>query len=98
MPHIERIEKRKRGFFGMLFWWMFLGFNILMGLWMFSAIKLSSDQFQSSTDAAHQAGTAIGGTIAVGVLLWIWVFGDIILGLLVALSRGKKVTIERAVP
>ncbi|MBZ9927773.1 hypothetical protein FJW04_22005 [Mesorhizobium sp. B2-7-3] len=97
MPHIERIEKRKRGFFGMIFWWMFLAFNALMGLWIFYAIKLSSEHYQATTDAAGQAGTAIGGTLAVGMLLWLWVFGDIILGLLVALSRGKKVTIERTV-
>jgi hypothetical protein len=97
MPHIERIEKRKRGFFGTLFWWMFLAFNALMGLWIFSAIKLASLQYQATTDAASHAGTAIGGTVAVGMLLWLWLFGDIILGLLVALSRGKKVTIERTV-
>ncbi|RWI90520.1 MAG: hypothetical protein EOR22_23545 [Mesorhizobium sp.] len=97
MPHIERIEKRKRGFFGMVFWWMFLAFNILMGLWMFAGIKGVSEQYHATTDAASHVGTAIGGTVAVGVLLWIWVFGDIILGLLVVLSRGKKVTIERTV-
>ncbi|MEI8715864.1 MAG: hypothetical protein EOS05_10370 [Mesorhizobium sp.] len=97
MPHIERIEKRKRGFFGMIFWWMFLAFNALMGLWIFYAIKISSEHFQATADAASQAGTAIGGTLAVGMLLWLWLFGDIILGLLVALSRGKKVTIERTV-
>ncbi|MER9524113.1 hypothetical protein NKI96_11060 [Mesorhizobium sp. M0292] len=97
MPHIERIEKRKRGFFGMIFWWMFLAFNALMGLWVFYAIKISSEHYQATSDAAGQAGTAIGGTLAVGMLLWLWVFGDIILGLLVALSRGKKVTIERTV-
>jgi hypothetical protein len=97
MPYIERIEKRKRGFFGMLFWLVFLAFNVLMGLWMFFAIKISSEHYQATADAASQAGTAIGGTIAVGILVWLWLFGDIILGLLVLLSRGKKVTIERTV-
>jgi hypothetical protein len=97
MARIERIEKRNRGFFGMIFWWMFLAFNALMGLWIFYAIKMASQQYQATTDAAAHAGTAIGGTIAVGMLLWLWLFGDIILGLLVALSRGKNVTIERTV-
>ncbi|RUW62123.1 hypothetical protein [Mesorhizobium sp. M7A.F.Ca.US.008.03.1.1] len=97
MPHIERIETRKRGFFGMLFWWMFLAFNALMGLWMFAGIKGASQQYQATTDAASHVGTAIGGSIAIGILLWIWVFGDIILGLLVLLSRGKRITIEQTV-
>lgn len=97
MSKIERVETRKRGFFGMIFWWMLLAFNAFMGLWLFHAVKISSEHFQATTDAASQAGTAIGGTIAAGVLLWLWVFGDVVLGLLVLLSRGKKVTIERVV-
>ncbi|MDG4903537.1 MULTISPECIES: hypothetical protein [unclassified Mesorhizobium] len=76
---------------------MFLAFNGFMGLWIFYAIKISSQHFQETADAVAQAGTAIGGTIAVGMLLWLWLFGDIILGLLVVLSRGKKVTIEQTV-
>ncbi|MCQ8872289.1 hypothetical protein NP945_10705 [Mesorhizobium sp. LMG17149] len=94
---IERVEVRKRGFFGMVFWLVFLAFNALMALWMFAGIKGASDQYQATTDAASHAGTAIGGTVALGILLWIWLFGAIILGLLVLLSRGKKVTIERTI-
>ncbi|KQZ29134.1 hypothetical protein ASD50_18250 [Mesorhizobium sp. Root552] len=97
VSRIERVEVRKRGFFGMVFWLMFLAFNALMALWLVFTIKSASDQFQATSDAASQAGTAVGGTIATGVLLWIWVFGDIILGLLVMLSRGRKVTIERTI-
>ncbi|RRH94245.1 hypothetical protein EH240_27580 [Mesorhizobium tamadayense] len=74
-----------------------MAFNGLMGLWIFYAAKISSEHYQAMADAASQAGTAIGGTIAVGILLWLWMFGDIILGLLVLLSRGKKVTIERTI-
>jgi F0F1-type ATP synthase membrane subunit a len=94
---IERVETRRRGFFGTIFWWVFLAFNVLLGLWLFYAIKISSEHFQATADAAAQAGTAIGGTLAVGILLWLWVMGDVILGLLVLLSRGKKVTIERTI-
>ncbi|MER9221848.1 hypothetical protein NKI48_23455 [Mesorhizobium sp. M0644] len=97
MGRIERVEVRKRGFFGMMFWLLFLAFNGLMALWMFAGLKRATDQYQATTDAASHAGAAIGATIATGILLWIWLFGGIILGLLVLLSRGKKVTIERTI-
>ncbi|RUX08201.1 MAG: hypothetical protein EOS71_00575 [Mesorhizobium sp.] len=97
MPTIERVEIRRRGIFGTLVWWIFIAFNALMVLWMYFAIKGTSTQYQATTDAAAQAGTAIGGGIAVVMLLWVWIFGAIILGLIVALSRGKKVTIERTI-
>jgi hypothetical protein len=57
-----------------------------MALWIYSTIKVSSD-----------VDEAVAGTIAVGVLLLLWVVGDVILGLLVLLSRGRKVTIERTI-
>jgi hypothetical protein len=97
MPRIERVEVRRRGIFGTLVWWLFIAFNALMVLWLVMAMKGVSTQYQGTTDAAAQAGTAIGGGIAAVMLLWIWIFGAIILGLIVALSRGKKVTIERTI-
>jgi hypothetical protein len=78
-------------------WWLFLAFNALMAFWVFSAIRMASDQYSSSTDAAHQAGTAIGGTMATGAIFVMWLIGSAILGLIVALTRGKEVTTEKIV-
>lgn len=44
----------------------------MMALWLFFTIKISSEHYQATADAAGQVGTAIGGTIATGILLWLW--------------------------
>lgn len=97
MSQIVRIEQRKRGVFGTIVWWLFLAFNALMALWMYFAITSVAEVASQTQDAAQQAGAAIGGTIASGMILSIWLLGALILGLIVALSRGKKVTIEKVV-
>lgn len=90
-PHCGHpIRKPKRGIFGKLFKLAFVLFNIVMLIWLISYIygvgTLTND---ASTDA-EVVGTAIGGTIGTGVLLTIWVLGDIILGLLTLLTRPRK--------
>lgn len=97
MSQIVRIEKRKRGVFGTLAWWVFLAWNAFAALWLFYAISGASKVMQDSVDGAAQAGAAIGGTIATGFILTVWLLGSLILGLIVMLSRGKKVTIEKVV-
>ncbi|MEY9717918.1 fatty acid desaturase [Sinorhizobium fredii] len=97
MATVVRTEKRKRGIFGTLVWWVFLAFNGFMGLWIFYVIKFASEKFEQTADAATQAGTAIGGTVAAGMLLSLWLIGSVILGLIVALTRGKTVTVERLI-
>lgn len=95
MARIIRKETRKRGFFGWLFLLLFIGFNLLMLLWLVSywshlgALSPASD--------AERAGTAIGGTIGSGMLITLWAMGDIILGLFVLLTRGRKTIIEETV-
>jgi hypothetical protein len=51
----------------------------------------------AATSEAEQAGRAIGGAIGSGMLLTMWALGDIILGLFVLLSRGRKTIIEETV-
>lgn len=97
MSQVVRIEKRKRGIFGTLVWWVFLAWNAFAALWLFYAISGAAQVVQNSADAGAQAGAAIGGTIASGFILSVWLLGSLILGLIVMLSRGKKVTIERVV-
>lgn len=97
MATVIRTTKRKRGFFGTIVWWLFLAFNVLMAIWLFASINAAGQQYQASTDAAYQAGTAIGGTLAVGGLLIFWLIGSLILGLIVALTKGKEVTTEKVV-
>lgn len=93
MARITRIEKRQRGIFGWIFLLLFWGFNAFMVLWVFGAISATS-QLGASADRYEQAGRAIGTGIAFWFILSIWVMGDLILGVLMLLTRGRKVTIE----
>jgi hypothetical protein len=79
----------KRGFFGKLFKLIFIGFNILMGIWLFSYWGSLGEMTSSIGSEAEKVGTAIGGTIGTGFIVVMWVFGDIILGLFVHFTRPK---------
>lgn len=85
-----QLRKLKRGFFGKLFKFLFVVFNILMILWLFSYFSSISDLSKTTSSSAEQAGTAIGATIGTGMLLFLWGFGDIILGLLVLFTRPRS--------
>ena len=89
-------EVRKRGFFGWIFLLLFIGFNILMAMWLFSYWSLLGDGINSA-DKAKATGTAIGGTIGTSMLLFIWVLGDIITGALALMTRGRKMIITETV-
>ena len=80
---------RKRGFFGQIFKWLFILFNLVMFA-MFLAMIGSVDEVASNavTDA-ERAGAAIGGSLALGSLMVMWAVGSAILGILVVVTRGK---------
>ena len=84
-----QLRKPKRGFFGKLFKWSFILFNILMILWLFSYWVGLGEIANSSTSDAGKAGAVIGGTIGTGLLFGLWGFGDFILGLFVLFTRPK---------
>ncbi len=84
------LRKPKRGFFGKIFKWLLIIFNILMIVWLVSYLGQIGEAINSTTDEAYQAGTAIGGTLGTGFILVIWVIGDIILGLATLLTRPRK--------
>ena len=91
---IIRTEKNVRGPFGKIVKWTFILFNVAMLCWLVSYCATIGESMNSAGSDAEQAGTAIGGTLGVGLLIFVWGFGDIILGLFVLLTRGKKVIVE----
>ncbi|RMX61774.1 hypothetical protein [Roseibium alexandrii] len=95
MTRTVRTETRKRGFFGKLFKLAFILFNLAMAFWLVGYWMLLGEMDVSAAGA--EAGRAIGGTIGTGLLFGLWVAGDIILGLLVLLTRGSKVIVEEAI-
>ena len=84
-----QLRKPKRGFFGKLIKWGFIGFNILMAIWFIGGMGAATDGMDAMSEA-EKAGAAIGTGIGAAMILSIWVIGDIILGLFVLFTRPKS--------
>lgn len=84
------INKLQRSFIGKVFKWLFILFNIFMLVASFKACGGVSEVYSSSQNEYEQAGAAIGTTIGMGLILTVWVFVDIILGLFVLFTRPKR--------
>ncbi|AJA08851.1 Putative membrane protein [Sphingopyxis fribergensis] len=94
MPSVQR-EVSDRTFFGKLMKWLFIGFNIIMFLWMASSCAAVSDVSAGAVNDAERAGAAIGAGLGMTFLLFVWGIGDVILGMFVLFTRRKKIiTVE----
>ncbi|WP_026986542.1 hypothetical protein [Fodinicurvata fenggangensis] len=84
-----QLRTPKRGFWGKLFKWGFIVFNVIMVVWLVGYWMELGEMTSGSVSDAERTGQAIGGTIGTGLLLVLWVMGDIILGFLVLFTRPK---------
>lgn len=94
MSRIVRTEVRKRGFFGKLVKLAFIAFNILMAVWVFGGLATLSDGAANLSNDYERAGFGAGAVMGMGALVFLWAAGDVILGLFVLFTRGKKTIIE----
>lgn len=88
---VTYIETRQRGLFGKIALGLFVLFNLLMLAWLISYMSDISSLHSQSASNAERAGAALGGFMGTGMLLFIWTLGDLILGIVVFATRGKKV-------
>lgn len=79
----NQIEKCRRERAGMLIAVPFLVFNTVMALWLMNALLL---EFASGTEGLE----GLGALVATEVLLWVWLIGTIILGVMVFATRNRK--------
>lgn len=84
-----QLRKPKRGIMGKIFKYGFIVFNIIMALWLFGAVGAASEGMEGMSEA-ERAGATIGTGLGAAVLVGMWVFGDIILGLFVLFTRPKE--------
>ncbi|EFD9701225.1 hypothetical protein CLN66_004434, partial [Escherichia coli] len=81
--------KLKRSFLGRIIKWFFILFNIFMIYMLLVGLGGTSEIINNATSDAEKAGAVIGtglGLITIGSL---WVIGDIIIGILVFLTKPK---------
>ena len=98
MSAVVQRHIRKRGFFGKVFKFLFIAFNALMFVWVVGYWITINGMLQTSASDATTAGMQIGATIGTGLLLFLWVVGAIILGLVTLLSRGTTIVIAEPNP
>jgi len=94
MPTVQR-EVSDRTAFGKFVKWVFIGWNVLMLVWMVTGIGAASNATAGAVNEAERAGAAIGTGIGFMFILMLWALGDVVLGLFVLFTRRKKlVTVE----
>lgn len=82
------LRKPKRGIFGKIVIFAFWGFNILMIVWIWGGTQ-NAVETSEGLSGAEAAGAAIGTGIGVTLLIFVWLIGAIILGLMALLTRPK---------
>jgi hypothetical protein len=75
--------------------WLILIFNALMLVWLIAGLGGAADNCEGLTGPdldACQAGTAIGASLGGAFIIFLWVAGNVILGViwLVTRSRGRS--------
>ena len=93
---VVRREVSDRTVMGKIFKYGFIVFNVLMLVFFLKGCAVSTDAITNAgMDAdypgAAQAGATIGAGLAMGTLLFVWLVGDVILGLFVLFTRRKKI-------
>lgn len=84
------LRKPKRSLFGKLVKWSFIGFNVLMLLWMILGVGGAAETIDTAGSDAEKAGAAIGTGLGAMMIIFVWVAGDVVLGLMTLLTRPKK--------
>jgi len=62
---------------------------------LFSGLAKTTDHYTTIGSDAERTGAAVGTALGVGVILFMWVAGAVILGLMMLFTRGKRVLVTR---
>lgn len=76
-----------------VFTWVILAVNLLFLIWVISGTSSASSNCNGLTGRALsdcQAGTAVGASIGIGLIIVLWGFVDVILGVLWLVTRPKN--------
>lgn len=88
------LRKPKRGVFGTIIKWSFIGFNLLMLYWLIAGTSSAAETIATSEDEWEAAGATIGTGLGAMFILFIWIVGAFILGLLTYFTKAKPLMIQ----
>jgi hypothetical protein len=89
-------EVRARpGFFGMLCRLCFWAWQVLMVVWLTNYSTLASPHLGTALHRhdAYSTGTIIGAGLSVAMIVFFWLAGSVIFGLLVLFTRGARMLV-----
>ena len=92
---VTQIEKRRRGPFGWIVAIAFYGFNLVMIAMLVLTWAGVGTVASDNYDDASVAAAGVAGFLGTVALFWFWLFGAIILGIMMLLTRGKKLILTR---
>ena len=85
-----KLREPTRTVFGNIVKLGFIGFNILMFLWLISYIIDIANLMNTASSEASKTGTTLGGGIGIMFLVIVWGLGAGVLGLMMILTKPKK--------
>ena len=94
MARLVTTEIRRRGFFGKLFKFIFVLFNLAMGAWVIAYWWTVGSGMNANDSGAAQVGSVLGVGLGTGILLVFWLVGAGILGSLALVTRGRKILVQ----
>jgi hypothetical protein len=74
------------------FTWVIVIINVLFLVWIVAGVAGLADECADEVgdlQEACEAGTAVGATIGVGIIIGLWAFVDVILGVLWLVTKPK---------
>lgn len=87
---MENQIKPQRTVVGKICKWSFIGWNLLMLYWFIAGMGAASSHIDSASSEAAQAGAAIGTGLGAMMILFVWGFGTLILGMLTYFTKAKN--------
>lgn len=85
-----KLRKPKRSMFGTLVKYSFISCNVLMLIWFVTGVGAAAEGIDKSSSDAEQVGATIGTGLGAMMIIFIWVSGAAILGLLTILTKAKR--------
>ena len=82
-------EKPRRTGFGKVIKWVFIGFNILMFIWVVFGLVNAPDEVAAAGTESQQEDDAVYAGIGLIALLLVWADGAGLLGILLRLTRPR---------
>jgi hypothetical protein len=91
---MTKVVHFRRGAAGWLFEVLFYLFNLVMAIAIVSLLARSGDIVAAAESELARGLAGFGAATKLVILLFVWMAGDLILGLLTVISRSRRGSIE----